>query len=161
MSKYVDCHTAPSYIQVTLKASKTDPFSRGVVLYWATGKELCPVVAVLSFMVARGSMGGTLFTWKNGIFLMRNKFVKCLRTALGEAGYLADKFVGHSFRIGVATTAKRCGIQESLIKTLGRWESAVYLDITRDTAVCIQNPGVISPRPGVMEIYETVYIAIV
>ena len=109
----------------------------------ATRKELCPVAAVLSFMVVRGNSGGLLlFTWKNGHFLTRDKFVKCLETALGEAEYLADKFAGHSFWIGVATTAGRCGIQESLIKTLGRWESAAYLcyvheDITRDIAVSI------------------------
>ena len=87
----VDCHSAPTYVQVTLKASKTDPFRQGVVLYLgATGKELCPVAAVLSFMVARGNIRGPLFTWKNGLFLTRDKFVRCLRTALGEAGYPAD-----------------------------------------------------------------------
>ena len=37
----VDSHTAPSYIQVRLKASKTDPFRQGVELHLgATGKEL-------------------------------------------------------------------------------------------------------------------------
>ena len=97
----MDCHSAPTYIQVPLKASKTDPFRQGVVLYLgATGKELCPVAAVLSFMVARGNTRGPLFTWKNGLFLMRDKFVRCLRTALGEVGYPADKFAGHSFWIG-------------------------------------------------------------
>ena len=46
----VDCHTTPSYIQVTIKVSKTDPFRQGVVLYLgATRKELCPVAAVLSW----------------------------------------------------------------------------------------------------------------
>lgn len=63
----VDRHTAPSYIQVTLKASKTDPFRQGVVLYLgATGRELCPVAALLSFMVVRENSGGPLFTWRNG-----------------------------------------------------------------------------------------------
>ena len=54
----VDCHSAPTYIQVTLKASKTDPFRQGVVLYLgATGKELCPVAAVLSFIVQEEILG--------------------------------------------------------------------------------------------------------
>ena len=37
------------------------------------------------------------------------------------------KHSGHSFQIGVATTAALVGIEDSLIKTLGRWESAAYL----------------------------------
>ena len=34
---------------------------------------------------------------------------------------------GHSFQIGAATTAAACGLPESLIKTLGRWESSAYM----------------------------------
>ena len=117
----VDSHTAPSYIQVRLKASKTDPFRQGVELHLgATGKELCPVAAVLSFMAVRGSSRGPLFTWRYGHFLTRDKLVKCMQAALGKAGYPASKYVGHNFRIGAATTARRCGISESLIKTMGR-----------------------------------------
>ena len=44
-----------------------------------------------------------------------------VRAVLTEAGLVAKDYAGHSFRIGAATTA---GIQDSLIKTLGRWESA-------------------------------------
>ena len=43
------------------------------------------------------------------------------------AGIDTTRYVGHSFRIGAATTAAACGIQDSLIKTLGRWESAAYM----------------------------------
>jgi len=75
----VDCHSAPSYIQVRLKASKTDPFRRCMNLYLgATGKELCPVAAVLSFMVVRGDAQGPLFTWRDGQYLTREKLVKGL-----------------------------------------------------------------------------------
>lgn len=34
--------------------------------------------------------------------------------------------VGHSFRIGAATTATKKGIQDSLIRTLDHWESMAY-----------------------------------
>ena len=50
-----------------------------------------------------------------------------IRIALTKKIGLASKdYAGHSFRIGAATTAAHQGIHDSLIKTLGRWESAAY-----------------------------------
>ena len=77
-------------------------------------------------MVARGDRPGPLFMGEDGKYLTREKFVTEVRLALKEAGYPAEKYAGHSFRIGAATAAGRCGIQDSLIKTLGRWESSAY-----------------------------------
>ena len=66
----------PSALQVTVKASKTDPFRQGVVLHvGASGDSLCPVAAVLDYMVARGGKAGPLFMWKDGRFLTREDFV--------------------------------------------------------------------------------------
>ena len=46
----------PSYIEVRIKASKTDVFRKGVTVYLgATGNDLCPVAAVLSYMVSSRS----------------------------------------------------------------------------------------------------------
>ncbi|MGJ8945877.1 hypothetical protein AB9K17_23585, partial [Salmonella enterica subsp. enterica serovar Kentucky] len=39
----------------------------------------------------------------------------------------ATKYSGDSFRIGATSTAAARGIEDSTIRTLGRWESAVYL----------------------------------
>ena len=50
-----------------------------------------------------------------------------VRAALKEAGLDPSKFAGHGFRIGAATTAAARGVEDSLIKTLGRWESSAYL----------------------------------
>ena len=124
----VDNRITPSYIQVTLKASKTDPYRQGVKVYMGVTKsELCPVTAVVNFMVMRSDSPGPLFKRSNGRFLTRQGFVSSLRAALVEAGYPAERYAGHSFRIGAATTASRCGLQDALIKTLGRWESAAYM----------------------------------
>ena len=48
-----------------------------------------------------------------------------VRSALQAASVEATGYAGHSFRIGAATTAALCGVQGSLIKTLGRWESSI------------------------------------
>ena len=44
-----------------------------------------------------------------------------------DLGLLPDHFAGHSFRIGVATVAAQVELEDSLIITLGQWNSAAYL----------------------------------
>ena len=123
----VDNRSAPTFLQVQIKASKTDPFHHGVSIYTgATNGLLCPVTAVLSYMVERGNDAGPLFKWADGQYLIRDKFVMHVRRVLNAAGLMASNNAGHSFRIGAATMAARCGIQDALIKTLRRWESSAY-----------------------------------
>ena len=41
----------PQYLEVRIKASKTDPFRKGVTVYLGrTGKEVCPVAAILGYI---------------------------------------------------------------------------------------------------------------
>ena len=124
----VNDRSSPEWMEVCIKASKTDPFRKGVTIYiGVTGGDLCPVAALLSYMVLRGSHNGPLFVFANGDHLTRERFVAQLRQALSTAGVDSTLYAGHSFRIGAATTAAMCGIQDSLIKTLGRWESSAYM----------------------------------
>ena len=81
----------------------------------------------MAFMAARGPETGPLFRCQNGHPLTRDAFVRGIRAALQEAGFDPAKYAGHSFRIGAATTAAARGVEDSLIKTLGRWESSAYL----------------------------------
>ena len=123
----VDNVQDPKFIVVVVKASKTDPYRKGVRVYLGRAPgELCPVAAVLSYMVSRGSQPGPFFKFSDGRSLTRERFVVAVREALAAAGYVGAHYAGHSFRIGAATTAARQGLQDSLIKTLGRWESAAY-----------------------------------
>ena len=51
----VDSHSSPSYLAIRIKASKTDPFRQGVTIYLGrTNYRICPVAAVLSYLVKRG-----------------------------------------------------------------------------------------------------------
>ena len=53
--------------------------------------------------------------------------MQVVRKALMAAGLEAVNYAGHSFRIGAATTAAQCGLPESTIKLLGRWQSSAYM----------------------------------
>ena len=123
----VDSKQQPSFITVNIKQSKTDPFRKGVtiVVGHAVG-PLCPLVAVLTYMALRRPRQGPLFRFGDGRPLTRERFVAKVREVLQQIGFDQTKYAGHSFRIGAATTAARKGIQDSLIETLGRWESVAY-----------------------------------
>ena len=45
-------------------------------------------------------------------------------------GHPESQFAGHSFQIGVATTAASAGIEDSIICILGRWNSLVSCSIS-------------------------------
>ncbi len=128
----VDNPIDPAILSVTLKASKTDPFRRCITLYIGrVASDLCPVSAVLAYLIARGKTPGPLFMFKNGRPLTRQRLVSAIRDALERAGVEADKYAGHSFRIGAATTAASRGLEDSTIQTLGRWRSLAYLEYIR------------------------------
>lgn len=117
----------PSRLKVTIKASKTDPFRRGVDLFVGrTGGELCPVAAVLAYMVARGPGPGPMFKLASGRPLTRARFTSEVRAALRSAGVDPERYSGHSFRSGAATTAAEKGLNHSYIQQLGRWTSGCY-----------------------------------
>ena len=57
----------PQYIEVVIKALKTDPFRKGVTVYLGSmGAALCPVAAILRYMVIRVLRPGPFFLFKDG-----------------------------------------------------------------------------------------------
>ena len=128
----LDTHDAPSVVRVHIKTSKTDPFRRGVFVFMGkTSNELCPVAAISAYLVVRGHTPGPFFHFNSGSPLSRELFVKHVRRALNAQGVDASSYSGHSFRIGAATAAAAAGLEDSLIKTLGRWQSAAYQSYVR------------------------------
>ena len=110
-----------------IKASKANPFLQGVLVYVGrTNKPLCPVSAVLAYMVMRGKAPGPLFIFQDGKPLSRPRFVTEIKRALSAAGIDLKPYSGHSFRIDAATTATKQGVEDSTIKMRGRWKSSAY-----------------------------------
>ena len=58
----VDSTSDPHYLQVNIKASKTDPFRQDVFVYLGrTNVDVYPVANILAYMVLRGSAPGPFF----------------------------------------------------------------------------------------------------
>ena len=83
---------------------------------------LLPVTAVLSYIERRGvDPGQTIFQilrYAQCTLTNDTSFQEVSR-ALNAAGYDEAKYVGHSFRIGAATSSAAVGNENSLIKRLG------------------------------------------
>ena len=123
-----DSEHSPTMAQINIKASKTDPFRKGVTIcVGRTDNDLCPVAALAAYTTIRGTNDGPFFVLENRAPLTREQFVKMIKGKLSAAGINPSCYSGHSFRIGAATTAAACGVEDSLIQTLGRWKSAAYL----------------------------------
>ena len=123
----VDSTQEPSVIKIHLRSSKTDQFRQGVDIFLGrTGQDLCPVSALLAYLAVRGSAPGPLFRLRDGRYLTKEVFITRVREALSVLGYDEESYAGHSFRIGAATTAAEQGVEDSVIKMLGRWESSAF-----------------------------------
>ena len=122
-----DADHNPSMAQIRIKASKMDPFRKGVMVYLGrTDNDLCPVAALAAYVAIRGSQPGPFFVLESCKPLSRECFVSLVHENLSAAGVEATSYSGHSFRIGLPTRTAACGIEDSLIQTLGRWKSAAY-----------------------------------
>ena len=133
----VDSRQSPKFISITLHSSKTDPFGNGCTLYIGhTDSEICPVTAVLAYLAIRPPIHVPLFLHANSSLLTWSSLVSAVRSALSDSGLDLSRYMGHSFRIGAATSAALAGLPNSLIQTLGRWKSTAfqrYIRTPRDT----------------------------
>ena len=93
----------------------------------------------------------TIVHLSDSSFMTCDCFVEEVRRALGSAGVDPALFNSHSFRIVAVTT----GLEDSLIKTLGRWESSAYfhyvkiprLELANCTRVIMGSIGLAKGEP--------------
>ena len=130
----------PAYMTVCFKYSKTDPFGKGhVATLHATKTLTCPVKAMRRYLQTRiYESHRPLFLCSDGAVLTRSRFISCLRSLLEKVGLKAELYAGHSFRIGVATTAASAGLPDSLIQAMGHWNSVCYKRYIRITNHSLQ-----------------------
>ena len=100
----------------------------------ATSTDTCPVRSLQQYVVARDACfpsAAPLFVMQDGTPLSRRHLNSTLRAVLGPG------FSSHSLRIGIATSACEAGVDDSVIRRLGRWSSEAF-----DGYVRCQRPAV-------------------
>ena len=124
----VDDSNPPAVIKIHLKRSKCDQLGNGVDIYVGrTGTDICPVTLALQYVRVRGPSPGPFFRRHDGSPLMKALFMAKVRQVLVLLGQDAQRYAGHSFRIGAATAAAQAGLEDSVIQALGRWSSSAFL----------------------------------
>ena len=123
---------SPRWIRLRIKESKMDRLREGAfVTLPRTDLDICPVRAVLEFMVVRKAGSGPFFRDREKGGLTRRDFVSEVRKALAERGMPDAGISGHSFRIGAATAVAVSGASDEEVKALGRWRSREYKGYVR------------------------------
>lgn len=125
-----------TYATLHLLASKTDLFRLGCDVHLPRlDGPLCPFSALFESMAHAFSTlpFSPLFQDALGNAVTYSSFASMLASLVSAAGLSRFHITPHSFRIGAATTAAACGIPDSALKALGRWQSVSYQVYARYT----------------------------
>jgi hypothetical protein len=123
-----------------LKSSKTDVFSNGISIFVrCSGHRVCAYCSMVKHLHMRGSshVSAPLFADLQGNILRRNYFVSTTKLLVSMLGLPSERYSGHSYRAGSATTGADAGFDNWEIRMLGRWNSEIY-------NIYLRNPKVVS-----------------
>ena len=122
---YSDVSLVNNLFHINIKASKTDPFWQGGIIWLApTNNVICPFTAMTQFLPHHPLKSGPLFSYNDGSFLTRRWLSTLLKQVIPSQDQ--SQISTHSFRIGAATTAAAAGLPKWLIQQLGRWNSDCF-----------------------------------
>ncbi|XP_063192196.1 uncharacterized protein LOC134516187 [Chroicocephalus ridibundus] len=86
---------------------------------------VCPVLALRSYVTVRSPLEGPLFMHSDDRTVTKREFLTVLRWALRLLGLCPEQYGVHSFRLGTAITAARCGYAGEDITRLARWPCVI------------------------------------
>jgi hypothetical protein len=132
------------YMELTIPASKTDPFRGGVTVVIAAAPNspsTCPVRAMKHlFTIHPLPPTAPLFAKADSSPLRRSEFIRTLKARITDIGLDQSGYSGHSFRRGAATAAAIAGYADFEIQLLGRWRSdayKLYLDVPKNRVLSL------------------------
>ena len=118
------------YMVVHLKQSKTDSKGNGIDIYiGCTGTTVCAYCAMVQFVSLKRHNNdplSPLFVFSNGALVTKSLLTKTIKLYVVRIGLDPDKYSGHSFRSGGATTMASNNFADWEIKLGGRWTSEAY-----------------------------------
>lgn len=112
-------------VALFLRWSKTDQQGKGryVQLHHIHGSSICPMAALEEYCSIWPMGGGSFLVHRDGSALSNFQFVSVFRQCLVAAGFDPIGYSSHSFHIGAAHEAAWWGLDNSVIKRIGLWES--------------------------------------
>ncbi|OCT55830.1 hypothetical protein XELAEV_18003287mg, partial [Xenopus laevis] len=115
-------------VKIFIRRSKTDQFQKGciVCLQELQNSSICPVRSVKEFLLVRPVGSISFLIHEDFTPVTRFQFSRILKLCVEKCGFGNLNLTPHSFRIGAATEADNLGLDESVIKRLGRWNSGRF-----------------------------------
>lgn len=111
----------PLVMSIHLRASKTDVFRHEVDVNLYNATALSALSTYLTTRPHPLTPGSPLFCLSDGSPLTRKQLLATATGLLQRAGIDTSTYSGLSFRRGGATSLSAAGIQDNMLKTLGRW----------------------------------------
>ncbi|KAM9579081.1 uncharacterized protein ACIB01_004799 isoform 1-T1 [Guaruba guarouba] len=108
-----------------LRNSSVDQERHVISLGLSEEPWVCPVLAVQNYMSVRSQLEGPLFIHLDNTAVTRRDFLTVLRGALQLLGLRPEQYGVHSFWLGTAVTAARCGYPREDVTRLARWPCMV------------------------------------
>ena len=120
------------YAILRLNASKTDPFRAGVDIVLSSPTTLQALLAYGTHLPASGDRTAPLFHDADRSAVSRRWLMKRVDGLLRKTGRNPKQFSSHSFRKGGAVSLQTAGVEDSLIRRVGRWKSDAFHLYVRD-----------------------------
>ena len=120
------------YAILRLTASKTDPFRAGVDIVLSAPTTLQALLAYGTHFEPNVTSTTALFHHPGRTAVTRTWLMKRVDGLLRKIGRDPRQFSSHSFRKGGAVSLQSLGVEDSLIRRLGRWKSDAFNLYVRD-----------------------------
>jgi hypothetical protein len=118
---------SPHYMSVRIEQSKTDPFRQGANVVIGNERSIRYMIEYLRAREQLLRRAPLFVDDRTGLALSTSSLVQFTQSILELAKIAnSDKFLGHSFRKGGATSLHEAGYPDSLIKMMGRWASFAF-----------------------------------
>jgi integrase len=124
-----DIQRGTSYKHATLHLtqSKTDPFRNGADIIIASTEAVDALINYLhQTRHAHITPVHPLFRTRDDKAVNRSWFMKQVTALVIAAGYDMSNYSSHSFRKGGAVSLQEKGVEDSVIRNMGRWKSGAY-----------------------------------